>query len=555
MLPAMQTKDLTCQSALVVGAVASTVSQNALPALIATLSCWTKVSALGETENKLGASNSKRAVMQQQFPAVFDLNGLDGTDGFVVPGVVASGWLGVSVSTAGDINGDGITDLVLGGFLANSGLGASYIIFGSRSPFPASFNLTQLNGTNGFTIPGVAAGGSLGCSVSSAGDINGDNITDLVLGAAGANVTRGATYVIFGTRSPFPASFNLTQLNGTDGFTIPGIAASGQLGTSVSTTGDINGDGIADLVLGAYTTNTNLGTSYVIFGSRSPFSASFNLIQLNGTNGFTIPGIAAGGRLGYSVSNAGDINDDNITDLVLGAYNANAGMGVSYVIFGSQIPFPASFNLSQLNGTNGFTIPGVAASGRLGNSVSSADDINGDNITDLVLAVNGAVAAGYVIFGSRSPFPASVNLTQLNGTNGFIVQGVAASATVGISVSSAGYINGDNITDLVLGVPSANADMGASYVIFGSRSPFSASFNLTQLNGINGFTIPGVEASGYLGSSVSNAGDINGDNITDLVLGAYNANAALGARACHQLSQITAAARWMAPRKLRAVLS
>jgi hypothetical protein len=179
-LPAMQTKDLTCQSALVVGVVASTVGQNALPALIATLSCWPQVSAFGEIENELGASTSKRAVMQQQFPAIFDLNSLDGANGFVVPGVVASGLLGFSVSTAGDINGDGITDLVLGASNANANLGASYVIFGNRNPFPASFNITQLNGTNGFTIPGVA-NGQLGNLVSSAGDINGDNITDLML--------------------------------------------------------------------------------------------------------------------------------------------------------------------------------------------------------------------------------------------------------------------------------------------------------------------------------------------------------------------------------------
>nr|WP_314628497.1 cadherin-like domain-containing protein [uncultured Noviherbaspirillum sp.] len=528
-LPAVQTGNLACHAALVVGAVASTVGQNALPALIATLSCWPKASAFNDRENGLGTSTSKRAVLQQQFPAIFDLNSLDGNNGFVLPGVVANSLLGVSVSVAGDINGDDITDLVLGAIGANANLGASYVIFGSRSPFLSTFNLTQLNGSNGFTIPGLAAGGNLGQSVSSAGDINGDNITDLVLGAGAANASRGASYVIFGSRSPFPATFNLSQLNGTNGFIIPGIAASGQLGTSVSTTGDINGDGITDLVLGAYTTNTNIGTSYIIFGNRSPFPATFNLTQLNGTNGFTIPGVTTGGRLGYSASNAGDINNDNITDLVLGAYSANAGMGVSYVIFGSRIPFPASFNLSQLNGPNGFTIPGLAISGRLGNSVRSAGDINGDNITDLVLAENGGVAAGYVIFGSQSSFPSSFNLTQLDGSNGFIINGVAASAPLGISVGSAGDINGDNITDLVLGVPGAYADMGASYVIFGSRSPFPASFNILQLNGTNGFTIPGVKTNGYLGSSVSNAGDLNGDNITDLMLGAYNANSGLGA--------------------------
>ena len=129
-------------------------------------------------------SKSKRAVMQQ-FPASFNLNGLDGSNGFTVPGVSAAGWLGYSVNTAGDINGDGISDLVLGTFQANSVWGASYVIFGSRIGFPASFNLAALNGTNGFTVPGVAnttEGGLFGWSVSTAGDINGDGLADLVLG-------------------------------------------------------------------------------------------------------------------------------------------------------------------------------------------------------------------------------------------------------------------------------------------------------------------------------------------------------------------------------------
>ena len=461
------------------------------------------------------ASKSKRAVMQQ-FPASFNLNSLDGSNGFTVPGVAKSGGLGSSVSTAGDINGDGISDLVLGAWGENSkGDGASYVIFGSRNGFLASFNLIALNGTNGFTIPGVVTDGQLGYSVSTAGDINGDNVSDLVLGASLANSYWGVSYVIFGSRSGFPASFNLNTLNGVNGFTVPGVAWGG-LGSSVSNAGDINGDGIADLVLGALQANSG-GASYVIFGSRSGFPASFNLNILNGVNGFTVPGVAASGW-SSSVSNAGDINGDGIADLVLGASRANS----AYVIFGSRSGFPAIFKLTTLNGTNGFTVPGVVAGGSLGYSVSTAGDMNGDNIADLVLGAPYAKSA-YVIFGSRSGFPASFNLNTLNGVNGFTVPGIGY---LGWSVSAAGDINGDNLSDLVLGDPYAYSG-GTSYVIFGSRSGFPASFNLDTLrirNGVNGFTVSGIAAVGYLGNSVSTAGDINGDSVSDLVLGAYNAN-------------------------------
>ena len=478
-------------------------------------------------------SKSKRAVMEQ-FPASFNLDTLNGVNGFTVPGVVAGGALGISVSTAGDINGDSLADLVLGAPVANynstttTAFGASYVIFGGRSGFPASFNLTDLNGANGFTVPGVAVNGRLGESVSTAGDINGDAISDLVLGAYGANSIWGASYVIFGSRSGFPAIFNLTALNGANGFTVPGVAVGGGLGYSVSTAGDVNGDSISDVVLGAYNANSQLGASYVIFGSRSGFPAIFNLTTLNGTNGFTVPGIAARGGLGFSVSTAGDINGDGISDLVLGAPNPNS----AYVIFGSRSGFPAIFNLTALNGANGFTVPGVVANGILGNSVSTAGDINGDAISDLVLGAPGANSrwgTSYVIFGSRSGFPAIFNLSTLNGTNGFAVPGVAASGFLGISVSTAEDINGDAINDLVLGAYGANSIAGASYVIFGSRSGFPAIFNLTALNGTNGFTVSGVVAGGVLGNSVSTAGDINGDAISDLVLGAPVANSYLGA--------------------------
>src|SRR5665648_371826 len=117
--------------------------------------------------------------------------------------------------------------------------------------FPASLSLANLNGTNGFAVTGVSNNDYSGWSLS-CGDINGDGIADLLIGAEGApaGVYRGASYVVFGSRTAYPASLSLASLNGSNGFAVTGVSNNDQSGTSLSS-GDINGDGIADLLIGA----------------------------------------------------------------------------------------------------------------------------------------------------------------------------------------------------------------------------------------------------------------------------------------------------------------
>jgi hypothetical protein len=356
--------------------------------------------------------------------------------------------------------------------------------------FPAVFNLADLNGKNGFVINGINRDDMSGNSVSGAGDVNKDGYSDIIIGAPGAspngNAHAGQSYVIFGNKAGFSPSFNLSSFNGKNGFAINGINAGDETGVSVSGAGDINADGIADIIIGAPVAYNNTGQSYVIFGNKAGFGSTFNLAGLNGINGFVINGINVGDNLGRS-SSAGDVNGDGIADIIISAIeaspNGNHWSGQSYVIFGDESGFVASFNLSSLNGINGFVINGIKMGDNSGSSVSSAGDVNGDGISDIIIAAPNApynydsgagTGQSYVIFGSKNGFPKQFNLASLNGTNGFILNGINVGDHLGVPVRGAGDVNGDGIADIIIAAhvasPNGNHWSGQSYVIFGQKS-------------------------------------------------------------------------------------
>ncbi|NBB16573.1 hypothetical protein GVN21_14515 [Caulobacter sp. SLTY] len=475
------------------------------------------------------------------FPAVVELSTLDGTDGFRISGVASFDYSGHSVASAGDVNGDGIDDLIIGapGADPNGGSsGASYVVFGSDAGFSANFDLSTLDGSNGFRISGVAALDQSSRSVASAGDVNGDGIDDLIIGAKDADPNgsaSGASYVLFGSDAGFSANFDLSSLDGSNGFRISGVAAYDQSGRSVASAGDVNGDGIDDMIVGAPYADPNVsnsGASYVVFGSKAGFTANLNLSDLDGNNGFSIFGVAAADFSGWSVASAGDVNGDGLDDLIVGARGADPNgstSGASYVVFGKGTGFGANFDLSSLNGSNGFRIAGVASADQSGYSVASAGDVNGDGLDDLIVGARGAdpngsgSGASYVVLGKATGFAANLNLSTLDGTNGFRISGVAAGDESGFSVASAGDVNGDGLDDLIVGARNADPNgrgSGASYVVFGKDTAFAPNLDLSSLDGTNGFRISGVGEGDYSGCSVASAGDVNGDGAADLIIGA-----------------------------------
>ena len=407
-------------------------------------------------------------------------------------------------------------------------------------------DLSVLNGRNGFTIQGVSQDGLLGDAVSDGGDINGDGLADILIGAENADVdgdnNQGQVSVIFGSNDGFSDRIRVDELDGNNGFVIDGVREEQRFGTSVSFAGDVNGDDISDIVIGANNTNSGRGDSYIIFG-RSSFDESVDLTNLDGSNGFKVDGITESDRFGTVVSEAGDLNDDGIDDILITAtsvdVNGNEDAGAAYVIFGNEAGFPDDLDLTTIDGTNGFILNGIGVDDSTGVSASGGEDFNGDGIDDLLVSSPGVNPEGrenagrtYVVFGRDSEFPDELDLANLNGFNGFDINGIVADDASGVSVSAAGDVNNDGIADIGIGAPFAdgsNENAGQSYIVYGSETVVSeGSFSLNDLDGSNGFVINGAEVDDQLGTSISAAGDVNNDDIDDFIVGAVGAEEEAG---------------------------
>jgi VCBS repeat-containing protein len=280
------------------------------------------------------------------------------TGGFVINGVAENDQSGLSVSGAGDVNGDGFDDVIVGAPFddPNGDLsGASFVVFGSAEG--VGVELTALEAAagadpTGFVINGVAADDQSAISVSGAGDVNGDGLDDLIVGAMGADPNgslSGASYVVFGKADGAAVELSAVELNAgavPTGFIIKGISTDDFSGRSVSGAGDVNGDGLDDLIIGAMGTDNSRdvdgdgdedltsgsGSSFVVYGKTGGEAVELSLVA-SSVGGFVINGVNADDQSGRSVSGAGDVNGDGFADLIVGAPfddpNGNSYSGAS----------------------------------------------------------------------------------------------------------------------------------------------------------------------------------------------------------------------------------
>ncbi|MFN8109176.1 MAG: FG-GAP-like repeat-containing protein [Thermoleophilia bacterium] len=407
-----------------------------------------------------------------------------------IDGAIAGDWVGVGVASAGDVNGDGRPDLLVGANQTdNNGRinsGSVYLIWGSADR--SSVDLGNLGG-RGIRIDGAAAGDELGASsVAGVGDINGDGYPDIAVGARGADnnnrANSGSAYVVFG--GPHMDNVDLANPQGR-AVRIDGANTADQLGTRVAAAGDFNGDGRPDLMVSAPTFDPggaaggrlDAGAVYVVFGS-----AGFGSLDLGGpeatTRSVRIDGAVAGDQTGTAIAPIGDTNGDGRSEVMIGAPYAESGgradAGAAFMVRGAADTAPV--DLSNL-GARSVRVDGAQAGDFLGVTLASVGDLNGDGRGDLMLGANGldtstATNMGGAYLVTSLPQAGRLDLAQPGGA-AITVLGSGPGDQSGSSVAALGDVTGDGRPDALVGSrfadPLGRVDAGAAQVVLGFGQP------------------------------------------------------------------------------------
>jgi hypothetical protein len=437
------------------------------------------------------------------------LSSIVATQGISTTGESTYSYTGISVTIGGDVNGDGKADMLIGAYgYPSSFTGRVYLIYGSSSL--TNIALGSLTPAQGITITGQSTNSYTGNSVSIGGDVNGDGKADMLIGASQYSSSTGRVYLIYGSSSL--TNIALGSLTSTQGITITGESFS-STGISVTIGGDINGDGKADILIGADGNAVSTGRVYLIYGSSS--LTNIALESLTTTQGIIITGESSSST-GNSVSIGGDVNGDGKADMLIGAYQYSSSTGRVYLIYGSSSL--TNIALGSLTTTQGIIITGESSSST-GNSVSIGGDVNGDGKADMLIGAYGYAAYTgrvYLIYGSSSL--TNIALGSLTTTQGIIITGESTNSYTGNSVSIGGDVNGDGKADMLIGASRYSISTGRVYLIYGSSS--LTNIALGSLTSTQGIIITG-ESFSYTGNSVSIGGDVNGDGKAEMLIGAY----------------------------------
>jgi hypothetical protein len=476
---------------------------------------------------------------------------------------------GLAVSSAGDVNGDGYEDLLVGAATADGGgadSGEVYLIFGrsttgwrSLTDSGGNFNLNNLSDPNGTVrFLGRNAGEQAGSAVSAAGDVNNDGYDDILIAAQnadGGGTDSGEVYLILGrsttnwqTLTDANGDFNLDNMsdaNGTIRFLGRNEVATGdKIGRWVNGAGDVNNDGYADILIGTEMADgggTTSGEVYLVLGrstanwqTLTDAAGDFNLDNMSDANGTVrFIGRNTNERAG-GASGAGDVNNDGYDDVLVAAWDAGGGgvqSGEVYIILGRSTAnwqtltdAAGNFNLDNLSDANNTVrLIGRNANDSTGQSISSAGDVNRDGYDDILMgaqvADGGGIGVGtgevYLILGRSTANWQTLtdaagdfnldNMSDANGTVRFIGRNMGDQ--LGFAVNSAGDTNGDGYSDILISAWQADGGGADSGEIYLVLGRSTANWQaLTDVSG--NFSITNTsDANGTVRFLARNAGD------------------------------------------------
>lgn len=443
------------------------------------IACAGDVNGDGYSDVIIGAPDSPNVNSDagQAFVYFGGFNALGATlnvapDQVLIGSTLLDGSFGWSVTCAGDVNGDGYSDVAVGAYYDNQGgqaqEGTVWVFHGAAA---------GLSTTAAVVLQNNVTTGWLGRAVSTAGDMNGDGYGDLMVGAPlseAGEVDEGIVYLYFGSATGLPATASMNfQLNN----------AGANVGESVCTAGDVNGDGYSDMIIGARIYGTS-GAAAIFHGG--PYAMSL-------VNSGLRAGGAINAELGWSVAQAGDVNGDGYSDVLVGAPQAENGEvaeGLVHVHMGSA---------AGLSMVPALTLEANVANAQFGFSVGTAGDVNGDGYADVIVGapLSNNIGRAYVFLGS----PAGLNTAPSRTYTG------AAASRLGYSVGTAGDINADGYSEVLVGAP----DIIQAFLYHGSPTGPSLAPDATLTQGAVG---------GLFGHCVATAGDVNGDGYSDVAISA-----------------------------------
>ena len=397
---------------------------------------------------------------------------------------------GGAVAFAGDVNGDGWDDLLIGRYAADTGVGA-YVVFGSDAP--SSTSLSSADAVFAMEAPEDYAGDS----VAGAGDVNGDGFDDLLIGAPGnSDVANGsgAVYLVLGD-----VGFTSANL-GSAAAQYSGAFSAAYVGYEVAGAGDVNGDHYDDVLISAYY-NEDLTSSpvHLVLGSSAPESA-----LLSEENIQYLEEATASSSIAHPAG-VGDTNGDGLADVVIGVGDAGPGNypGAAYLVLGTESPATMGLSSADAEWTGGADLDFA------GGAVAGGGDVNADGYADVFVGATGAgVDTGEVYLLLGSPTPASKPLASADAT--FIG---SVSATIGHNLANAGDVDADGLDDTLLG------SFGqAGFLVYGTPTP-TGTTNVTD-GSTTVIADPNPSDPGLY--AVAGGADANADGFDDLLLGNYS---------------------------------